>query len=645
MRKSRVIPAALFVFILILALIAVGCAGEGSGSDRGENTDENTERSETMSTEEENKYRELKYSGPFSAVNGAFSAADALGRVLPLDVTVEEREDGVERTVGIFYFLWKGQHGKNGPYDNSVIEKAAGATESEEAWVRAGGGQRGEMHFWGKPLFGYYFDGDSWVMRKHVQMLTDAGIDYLVFDATNAYTYTSQALTLFKILLEYQKAGWDVPRVAFYTNTSSGKTMNAIYNEIYKAHPEYESIWYKLDGKPMIIGDPNDPALSDDVKAFFRIKLNQWPFDPKKDDGFPWMEFSRLLTDDAVYGKNGVKEILNVSIAQHNVTCTMSAAAWYGAGDRTRSWHDGANGLSPDAVLYGYNFAEQWEWALKQNVQSIFVTGWNEWVAQRGVPTEKYPVFFVDCCNPNTSRDAEPMDGLFGDNYYMQLIDGIRRFKGTDPRVDVGSYVTVDVHGDPSQFDVSTAVYVDYTGDDVDRNATGFGGKRYSDTSGLNDLTEIRVLRDRSNLYFRMTVKKDIMAASEKNRMSLYLDVTDPAAPIKGIPADGDARLNGYNFAVNRAAYDDGRMVIEKWNGTEWVSVGCADFEASGNVMMISVSRDLLGIPGIADGDLDPVCVNFKFADGGDASDVFSFYTKGDAAPYGRMNFVYSNVK
>ena len=100
--------------------------------------------------------------------------------------------------------------------------------------------------FWGEPLFGYYTSDDEWVMRKHVQMLTDADVDYLVFDTTNAFTYTSQALKLMAILDEYAGDGWDVPQVAFYTNSSSGDTMNRIYNEIYKAHPEYAHLWLSL---------------------------------------------------------------------------------------------------------------------------------------------------------------------------------------------------------------------------------------------------------------------------------------------------------------------------------------------------------------------------------------------------------------
>lgn len=126
--------------------------------------------------------------------------------------TVPNSREG-ERYVGIFYFLWQGQHGTSGPYDNSKLENIEGALSSESGWIEAGGGAVGSHHFWGEPLFGYYTSDDEWVMRKHIQMLTDADVDFLVFDATNGYTYAKQALKLMSIHDEYQKDGWDVPQV------------------------------------------------------------------------------------------------------------------------------------------------------------------------------------------------------------------------------------------------------------------------------------------------------------------------------------------------------------------------------------------------------------------------------------------------
>ena len=38
------------------------------------------------------------------------------------------------------------------------------------------------FHHWGEPYLGYYVANDEWVIRKHAQMLTDAGVDVLFFD-------------------------------------------------------------------------------------------------------------------------------------------------------------------------------------------------------------------------------------------------------------------------------------------------------------------------------------------------------------------------------------------------------------------------------------------------------------------------------
>ena len=154
----------------------------------------------------------------------------------------------------------------------------------------------------------------------------------------------------------------------------------------------------------MIIGNSSDSALSSEARNFFRIKEAQWPNEGYKADGYPWMEFNRMFTDSAVYGKYGRHEVMNVSIAQHCNTIRFSSTAWYGGNDHSRSWHNGANDSSNGAVNMGYNFAEQWEYALDQDPEMIFITGWNEWVAQRQPSASGQPIVFVDCADQNTSR-------------------------------------------------------------------------------------------------------------------------------------------------------------------------------------------------------------------------------------------------
>ena len=64
-----------------------------------------------------------------------------------------------ERQVGLFYFLWLGEHGRKGPYDVTKILEAdpkAGDKPDSPLW-----GPWGAYHHWGEPLYGYYFSDDA----------------------------------------------------------------------------------------------------------------------------------------------------------------------------------------------------------------------------------------------------------------------------------------------------------------------------------------------------------------------------------------------------------------------------------------------------------------------------------------------------
>ena len=567
------------------------------------------------------------YTGPYSEVNGTYGGVDDLGREQYYET--ETTGGSQDKEVGIFYFLWQGQHGKTSKiYDNNKIVSAdPTAILSTENWVNAGGGGVNAQHFWGEPLFGYYISGDEWVMRKHVQMLTMAGIDYLVFDATNAYTYDEQALKLLAILDEYYRQGWDVPRIAYMTHSSSSATMQKIYENIYVAHPEYAHLWYQYDGKPLIIGD----GATSDVSSFFTVKASQWPNESKKADGFPWMEFSRWMTADSVYGLNGNKELMNVSVAQHNSTVQFSRTAWYGGNDRSRSYTGGyfTNLTKMQAMLYGTNYALGFDYALYQNPDNIFITGWNEWMAQRQNSDEN-PIVFVDCADPDNSRDIEPMNGILKDNYYMQTANLIKEFKNSEARVYVGDATTIDIDGSFSQWDAATAQYTDFTGDTVNRNTVGFGNTNYVDTSGRNDLESMKVAKDAETVYFYVKTKEAITAPNDDQWMNLFLRSGH----------ESNDTWEGFDYVINRTAPSNGKMTVEKSKGGwNWEVVGTVSYKMEGNELMLAVPKNLLGI---APGDL--VDLQFKWADHCGGGDVMTFYTQGDAAPYGRFTYIYSEV-
>lgn len=573
-----------------------------------------------------------KYKGPYSKINGMYGGVDDLGRVLSTDKTVPLPR--ANRRVGIFYYPAPGNHGLKGPYDNSKIVAAhPDATKSEEAWLAAGGGAPHVDHHWGEPLFGYYTMNDEWVVRKHMQMFTDAGVDYLIFDTTNAVTYDGTIRKILEVLDEFYKQGIEnVPKVAYYTNSESGRTINHIYHNIYQKLPEYSHLWFCWDGKPLIIGHPDDPELEEEAKAFFRIKISYWPTEKRSsDDQWPWVEFEGIYTTDAVYGKNGRKEVVSVSTAQH-CNNVFSASAWYGEPNRTKSYRRDIekNDPSEDAVLWGYNFADQWKWAIEQDPETVFVTQWNEWLAMRMDPRGGHPIVFVDLADPNNSRDIEPMRGGFGDNYYMQLCEFIRQYKGAPPRVNIGEDTTILIHGDFSQWDSVTAEYRDYKRDTVPREKEGFGNFHYTDDSGRNDFEILKAARDAENLYFYAKTVDPITAPDGNGWMTLFINSGNLE----------HKNWHGFDYVINRILPNREGAVIEVCEGGwNWRSVGVAEMRVDGNQMMLRIPRDLIGVKE------ELLNLQFKWADHYVADDIWSFYEKGDAAPIGRLTYIFSETE
>lgn len=67
-------------------------------------------------------------------INGSLACTDALGRSV---VSAGESE----KLVGVFYFLWQGQHGSTRIIDNSkLVAEHPNAINSEGEWIAAGGG-------------------------------------------------------------------------------------------------------------------------------------------------------------------------------------------------------------------------------------------------------------------------------------------------------------------------------------------------------------------------------------------------------------------------------------------------------------------------------------------------------------------------
>lgn len=578
-------------------------------------------------------------------------ATDALGRKVATHA--EAGPPRGDRFVGIFYFLWHGAQVNGGPYDISRIvrnDPEAMRKKTSPPW-----GPMHAMHHWGEPLFGYYVGDDRWVLRKHALMLADAGVDTLIFDVSNKLIFEGNYTALFEVLREVRREGNRTPDVAFLTPFwDPATTVRELYDRLY-AQGLFEELWFPWDGKPLILADPDqvDPA----IRGFFTFRRPQpsyhhgpvhfdengyYPELGLRPDMWSWLE---VHPQHVFRNRRGEKEEMSVGVAQNAVRDTSAPPTGDSRGLRTgsfsepgslgRSWRAGEGPESPGQVAWGRNFAQQWERALGEDPRFIFVTGWNEWLAERmdefmGV---KQPALFVDTFDQEHSRDIEPMKGGHGDAYYYQMVDGIRRFKGARRVSPASAPKTIDLAGGFGQWEDVGPEYRDAIGDTFHRDHHGYGAAtRYVDTSGRNDLVLMKVARDAANLYFYARTREPITSFCDPHWMMLFIDVDRSAA----------TGWHGYDFVVNRWVKDASTTTLE-WTRTGWNWQPRSDvrYRLRANELMLAIPRAALGLPtGQAD-----LAIEFKWADGiVDEDRIEAFTLHGDSAPSGRFNYLYATT-
>jgi hypothetical protein len=553
----------------------------------------------------------------------AWPATDALGRRLPTAAEVGPvRKD---RFVGIFYFLTHNSHQPGeardqGPNDISKIlarDPDALIHPASNLWKHPG------EYYWGEPLYGYYLSTDPWVLRRHAQLLSAAGIDTLIFDTTNAVTYPEVYNALCQVFADARKAGAATPQIAFMVNTKAGETAGRIYRDLYEPG-RFRDLWFMWQGKPLMICDPND--ASPQLKQFFTLRAAHWPF-TLVNTPYAWHWES---TYPQVYGYTedpAKPEEVNVAVAQ-NLRAADGRVTNMSLGDaRGRSFHDGREDRSPGAIDRGYNFGEQWKRALQLHPPFVMVTGWNEWTAGRFGDAGR--VTFVDQYSEEFSRDIEPMKGGHGDNYYYQLVANVRRFKGASPLPKASAARSIQVNGDFAQWREVGPEYTDDSGDTSSRDYDGADGLHYVNNTGRNDLVASKVARDSANIYFYARTQATLTPRTGANWIWLLIDSGKPDQP----------NWEGYDYIVNRQIDADGSSWLEKSEGGwKWKKVAKIQCRAAGNQLQLAIPRTALGLADKTGG----VSINFKWADNlQHPGDVMDFYLSGDVAPEGRFMYRY----
>lgn len=561
--------------------------------------------------------------GPEPIPCAPWPAMDALGRRLPLaDETGPPREN---RYVGIFYFLWLGQHGApdEGPFNVSEILKRfpqALFNPASPPW-----GPEGAMHYWGEPLFGYYRSEDRWVIRRHARLLADAGIDTLIFDTSNAVTYREVYRALCEVFSEIRAEGGRTPHIAFMTNTRAGETARALYEDLYRPGLHRE-LWFEWLGKPLMICDPAE--ADDELGAFFTLRKAHWPFTQVNTRNAWHWEAAYPQVYGYTDGEN-VPEQVNVSVAQ-NLRQSDGAVTPMSRGDaRGRGFHNRALDTRPGSIDWGYNFQEQWSRAFELDPPFAMVTGWNEWIAGR-YKSDDLPVMFVDQFDRQCSRDIEMMRGGHGDNYYLQLIANVRRFKGASAIPPAGGgTVSIDLAGGFGQWDGIKPLYRDPPGDTGHRDHRGVGGAHYENRSGRNDFIELKACRDAERLYFYAGTSAPLSPWEGSNWMLLLIDADQ----------NPETGWEGFDYCVNRTAMGPTRAMLEKnTGGWNWEKAGEAEFRSEGNRLQLAVPLDSLGMD-----ENEAIAFDFKWIDNWqNPGDILDVYSNGDTAPDGRFAYRYT---
>lgn len=604
----------LVLMCVLSAMAMISCNGANSNNGQGSETSKLPEDNRNLSMED------------YSLFN--LCGKDAVGRVIE---RVNSKK-ATEKYVGIFYSMWLGQHKsqQTAVYDITSLESTEEGRAHLYTTEDSDYSRMNEFHFWGEPLYGYYNTKDPWVLSRHMELFMNAGIDYICIDSTNRVVYTDAITTLLDLLNVWYKEGKNIPKVTFYTNSYSGDTVTDLYYKFYQLD-KYSNLWFAPRGKPLIIGitKNNNGAsdqtrfyegwnnfISDEMLEFFDVRESEWPNGLHNDNSIPWMSWD--------YPQRVHNGSIAVPVAQHSHS---RISVSYKDPECSRGYNNKTGHVDGD-INNGQSFQQMWDTALddRYGVTNALVCSFNEWMAIKSFVGES-SWQMVDVYNYEFSRDIEMMKGGYNDNYYLQLVQNIRKFK-YEPFVKYNKPTyNIDINSGISPIWGIVKGYADTTHDAINRDFEGaVNGLHYEDSSARNDIVMAKVAHSKTHLYFYIECLEDITTREkdDKGFMNVFIKTSED-----------ENNFMGFNYLINRSE-ENGKASIEKCSGGyNFSKVGEADIVISGKVMQLAIPRDIIN----TNEDCD---IEFKITDNiTHPEDVMDYYISGDSMPIGRLRYGY----
>lgn len=423
-------------------------------------------------------------------------------------------------------------------------------------------------------------------------------------------------------------------------------------------NPHYEAA-AKTDPKHPHFGDPDFAEefykdYTKEVKNFFTLRTMWWGYYEWAGKRFVGTEdnwsfgldmgnkkVAALKPDELISTHNGQQEEAAVTPGQH--PSSLTGKSWTRAnGQPPLNEFDlpeptfvpwlGRKVEHPEG--YGIYFQERWDEALQGNPQFLYINDWNEWTAGKypptgGKPTTKFmrrdsTYFFVDQYNPEFNRGIQPMKGGYTDNYYMQMAQNIRRYKGVRPIPELRGLSRIKIDGSFADWSGIEVEYRDTAGDTAHRDYNGYGGLHYTNDSGRNDIITCKVAVDRDRVSFYAQTKDALTPHTGHNWMLLLIDADQ----------NPETGWFGYDYLINEAVISDRKTTLKRFVSGAWKESAKLDLRYAGGELELAVPRKLLGLKG------DNVSFDFHWCDNPvELKDPISLCTDGDSAPNRRFNF------
>ena len=224
------------------------------------------------------------------------------------------------------------------------------------------------------------------------------------------------------------------------------------------------------------------------------------------------------------------------------------------------------------------------------------------------------------------------MNGGHTDNYYFQMVGQNRLRKGARPVPVASAPQTINLASGFSRWTSVSPAYYDPVNDVIWRNFPSSVAQvgSYTNNTGRNDLTVMKVARDATNIYFMAQCNSNITSHTGSNWMVFFID------------ADTNhlTGWEGYDYAVNLGRVTASTTTLSQNTSTNsswnWTVVSSAiAYEVNDNQLMLTIPRVALGLTN------DPVTFDFHWADSFQTNDIADFGVDGDSAPDGRFNYRY----